>query len=386
MKPRVVYWNNIPAPYVVERFGALPEEKPFSFEAWFSGRTSRGRSWEVEEDCWDFSHRYLPSVGQGEYPLAFPAPLLKERVPDLLVTLYAAPSFLFGSLVQRARGGRLAYWVEPTEDAVVRRREWKEALKRRLFRAADGILTTGDDGIAFTRRYRAPSERTFVVPHVVDAARYGTARSRDPRERTRYRDGLGLRGVTFAYVGRLLPLKGVRNLVDAFGEVQRSTAMETSLLLVGDGPEERALRDRVRLCGVQNVVFTGFRGQSELPQLLGAADVFVFPTLGDTFGMAVSEAVAAGLPVIATTATGEIRQRVEDGVNGFQIRPGDPASLRDRMRMLLEDEPLRARMATSSFRRLADQSPSTWARAFETAVAQILELPPRATPRGRRLP
>jgi hypothetical protein len=84
---RVVYWTNIPAPYMVDRFNALARRENLQFEAWFSARTKKGRSWRVDEGGWDFPHRYLPSINRGAYPLAVPTPLLLGEVPDLLVTL-----------------------------------------------------------------------------------------------------------------------------------------------------------------------------------------------------------------------------------------------------------------------------------------------------------
>ena len=79
-----------------------------------------------------------------------------------------------------------------------------------------------------------------------------------------------------------------------------------------------------RICaerGIRNVIFAGFFQKAELPRLYAAADVFVFPTLGDPYGLVVDEAMACSLPIISTSAAGEIRDRVESGVNGFVVPP-----------------------------------------------------------------
>jgi glycosyltransferase involved in cell wall biosynthesis len=76
------------------------------------------------------------------------------------------------------------------------------------------------------------------------------------------------------------------------------------------GPDEPLLCERCREEGLTNVAFAGFHQSDTLPSLLAAADAFVFPTLGDPFGMAVPEAMACGLPVISTSAAGEIRGRI----------------------------------------------------------------------------
>jgi glycosyltransferase involved in cell wall biosynthesis len=372
---RVVYWNNIPAPYMVERFNALVRRGNFAFEAWFSARTEPDRSWKVEESQWQFAFRYLPTVKAGDRSLTLPTRLLTSPVPDVFVSLYAAPSFLLGSALARLRGARTALWVEVTYDAWVTRRRWKEAIKSKVFPWADAILTAGEDGRSFAQKYGAQSDRIFCVPHVIDVPHYMRGSRLSASERDRLRRGLGLRGVTFMYVGRLWHGKGLTHLLDAFTALQMRNVADTSLLLVGDGPEEKALRDRSKKNGLSNVVFAGFQDADTLPRLYGLADVFVFPTLGDPFGMVVLEAMACGLPVISTSAAGEIGDRIEESVNGFIVPPANTEELLDRMATLTRDAELRRAMGAASVGKVARQAPDDWAEAFERAVDRILRLP-----------
>jgi glycosyltransferase involved in cell wall biosynthesis len=372
---RVVYWNNIPAPYMVERFDALARRGNLDFEAWFSARTESDRSWKVDESQWAFSYRYLPSVELGTSALALPSPLLRGRAPDVLVSLYAGADFVAGSTLARRRGARIAFWVEVTYDAWVKRRRWKEAVKARILPAADGILTAGDDGRSFARRYGVSDDRIHHVPHVVDFERLARGARLAEGERDRLRAELGVRGVTFVYVGRLWAGKGLTYLLDAFGGLQQRDVGEVSLLLVGDGRDEDELRAHALAQGLRNVVFSGFQGDDVLPRLYAASDVFVFPTLGDPFGMVVPEAMACGLPVVATTAAGEISERVAEGVNGFLVAPGSSDQLLERMTVLARDEGLRAAMGAASIRKVAWQSPDAWADAFERALDKVLAMP-----------
>jgi glycosyltransferase involved in cell wall biosynthesis len=362
---------------MVERFNAVVRRGNLDFEAWFSARTEKGRSWKVDEESWEFQYRYLPCVNRGTYPLAFPSPLFRGSVPDVFVSLYAAPGFLLGSALAAKRGSHTALWTEVTFDSWVKRRRWKELLKSAVFRRADAIFTAGNDGREFARRYGAPPDRIFVIPHVVDFDYYARSSALAPRARERIRRELGVRGVTFIYVGRLWLGKGLHYLLEAFAAVQRTTANEISLLLVGDGPDEGLLRARCVEQRLENVVFAGFHDADSLPRLYGAADVFVFPTLGDPFGMVVPEAMACGLPVIATSASGEIGERVSDRVNGFIVPPAESDVLRERMLQLAESAALRTTMREESRRRVEGQSPDSWADAFEAAVARTLELPKR---------
>jgi glycosyltransferase involved in cell wall biosynthesis len=380
----VVYWNNIPAPYMVDRFNAVARRGNLDFEAWFSARSEHDRSWTVDESAWRFSFRYLPAYDRTAAAVAFPTPLFRGPPPDLLVSLYAGLGYIAGSRVAQLRGARTAFWVEVTYDAWVARRRWKEALKSHILPTADGILTAGSDGRSFAQKYGVRDERIHVVPHVIDFDRLSREARLSATERARLRSELGVRGVAFMYVGRLWTGKGLTYLFDAFADLQRGTH-GVSLLLVGDGIDEEALRARARLDELENVVFCGFQEGGELARLYAAADVFVFPTLGDPFGMVVPEAMACGLPIIATTASGEIADRVVDGVNGFLVPPADSAKLLERMTVLATDEDLRRRMASAAVNSVAWQTPEAWAVAFEEAVDAIISMPRIRDDKSRRL-
>jgi glycosyltransferase involved in cell wall biosynthesis len=376
MKPYVIYWNNIPAPYMVERFNSVAQRGNLEFEAWFSSRTKSDRSWTVDESSWNFRYQWLPHLGGQKSPVILPSPLLTRRAPDLWVSLYGNATFVLGWMIARTRASRTAFWSEVTFDAWVRRRVWKERLKSAIFPRADAILTAGKDGATFAHRYGAVAERVFEVPHVVDFEYYAGKSMLTEAARARVRQELGIHGTCFIYVGRLWFGKGLRYLLEAFAQVKDQTAGDVTLLLVGDGVDEVALRDECQARNLDRVIFAGFHQADTLPHYYAASDVFVFPTLGDPFGMVVLEAMACGLPVIATTASGEIGERVVDGVNGFLVPPADSELLRERMVLLARDPEVRRRMGSASVQKVSGQAPEMWAAAFEQAVEQILAMPP----------
>jgi glycosyltransferase involved in cell wall biosynthesis len=370
-RPRVIYWNNIPAPYMVERFNAVIRRGNVDLEAWFGARTDPDRSWTIDESTWQFPHRYLSRVGISRHRLSMPTPVLTVRRPDLLVSLYATPSFLVGLRLAWWRGWRTALWVEVTFDSWVRRRGWKEALKRAVFQRVDGIITAGQDGRAFAMRYGVPSERVHIARHVVDAEYFASESAAARPARDVIRSQLGLSGVVFVYIGRLWWGKGTGPLLAAYTALERELPGGTSLLIVGDGPEEVRIAQLARSEGL-SVKLAGFRQRAELPSMYAAGDVFVFPTLGDPYGLVVDEAMAAGLPVISTTAAGEIRERVVDDVNGYLVPPNDPVALAAAMHRLAVDPALRHQMGARSAEMIAPYTPDSWAQAFEKAVETIL--------------
>lgn len=371
MRPFVVYWNNIPSPYMVERFNALADCDAFEFEAWFNDRIEPDRSWEVDEASWRFRYRYLPTTRVLGRTLHWPLPLLGRR-PDVLVSLYAEPSFLVGWALAKLRGTKTAFWCQVTMDRWVQRSAWKNAVKRAVFPRVDATLGSGEESRAFAMRFGTPSNRARCLPHSIDVAHYMTGSAQARLQRDALREELGLKGTTFSYVGRLWWGKGVNYLLEAFGVVQRQSAGEVSLLLVGDGPEEARLKQACVECGIRNVVFAGFKQKSELPRYYALADVFVFPTLGDPYGLVVDEAMACALPVISSSAAGEIRDRVEEGVNGYIVPPEDSAALASRMLALAQDSAPRARMGQVSAEKIQGHTPEQWAEDFERIVQDLI--------------
>ena len=357
---------------MVERFNALADRDAFAFEAWFNDRIESDRSWHVDEASWRFRYRYLPTTHWFGRRQHWPLPVLGRR-PDVLVSLYAEPAFLVGWAIAKLRGARTAFWCQVTMDRWVERKPWKNAIKRAVFPRVDATLGSGEESRAFAMRFGTPDVRAMCLPHSIDVVHYSESAHQARLQREAKRQELGLEGTTFIYVGRLWWGKGVNYLLDAFESVQRQSADPVSLLLVGDGPDEAKLRLTCAERGIRNVVFAGFQQKPELPRYYALADVFVFPTLGDPYGLVVDEAMACGLPIISTSAAGEIRDRIEEGGNGYIVPPEDSAALAGTMHTLAEDATLRERMGAVSARKIQGHTPEKWAEDFERIVDHLLE-------------
>jgi FkbM family methyltransferase len=377
-RPRVVYWDNIPAPYAVERYNTLASRGTFDFSVWFARRTDTERSWDVDESAWRFNGAYVEDPGESLQAAHSFARRCDATRPDLILALYGERSFAAGHFILKGLGLRTALLVLPTYDAWVRRAWWKELAKRVLFRSADAAKVPGPDGQAYARRYGFPQDRVFAVRQSVTVDRYAAPIA--CQQRTRIRNETGLDGCAFLYVGRLWSGKGLRLLLDAFRRVKQANPA-ASLLLVGDGPDEAALRTAA--AGLAGVHFHPFVQATELPEYYGACDVFVFPTLGDPHGQVIEEAHAAGLPIITSNAAGDIRRRVADGVTGFVVPAGDVDALANRMITLAADAGPRRAMGARGAERARAWDNAAWADDFEEFVCGALALPRRTTMAAR---
>lgn len=373
-RPRVVFWDNIPTPYGVEQYNALADRRSLDLTVWFCRRTDPDRSWDVNESEWRFTGTYIEDPSGGLAEASRFTRRCREARPDLIVSLYGERPFVAGHAITKALGIRTTFLVLRTFDAWIRRAWWKELGKATLFRSADFAYVQGEDGRRYARRYGFPDDRIFTVRQTTNLELFGRPVSAEERDRHRAR--VGVAGCVFLYVGRLWKGKGLLFLIEAFRRA-RLVNEAISLLLVGDGVDEREIRDAAR--GIDGVVFRPFVQAGELTAYYAAADVFVFPTLGDPYGQVIEEAHAAGLPIIATDAVGEVHERVVDGTTGLIVPPADAAALATAMLALAANPGLRRSMGQRALDRMTMWGHDTYVVEMERLVSACLAAPRRAT-------
>jgi glycosyltransferase involved in cell wall biosynthesis len=251
----------------------------------------------------------------------------------------------------------LVAWVESTARDERPGSRPLEALKRALVRACAGFLVPGRASAEYLVGLDAGTRPIEIAPNAVDTRVFGAdvARAREERDAIRAELGIGRRGCVVLCVARLAPEKNVALLLDAFGRL----GGDGELVIVGDGAE----RARLEAAAPEGTRFTGWLEREELVRWYAAADVLVSPSRSEQWGFAISEAAAAGLPIVTTTAVGAARDLVEEGVNGFVVDPTDAAALADALRRLAADRALRERASARSRELAATHTPEAWAEA-----------------------
>ncbi|MBL8330206.1 MAG: glycosyltransferase family 1 protein [Rubrivivax sp.] len=203
-------------------------------------------------------------------------------------------------------------------------------------------------------------ERLRVVPRGVDTQRFDPAR-RSAALREQWGAGPGT--PVMLCVSRLAPEKNLSLLLDIF-DTLRAERADLRLVLVGDGPMKETIASRSPHC-----LMAGMRHGEDLAAHYASADLFVFPSLTETFGNVTLEALSSGLPVVAfrQAAAGLI---IQDGRQGLLAPPDDPAALLQATRRAVDDEPLRQSLGLQ-----ARQTALTldWERVIDQFEALLLE-------------
>ena len=156
--------------------------------------------------------------------------------------------------------------------------------------------------------------------------------------------------VSAVFVGRLIPGKGLLDLIHAWAVVKVRSSRPVRLRLIGDGPQADELRALVLALNLgESVELSGYC--ADVPAKLAQADLFVLPSYREGNSNAILEAMRAGLPIVATSVGGAANQVGREG-EGFLVPPGDRQALADRLLALIEDETMRHRLGRSMRQRI----------------------------------
>jgi glycosyltransferase involved in cell wall biosynthesis len=239
------------------------------------------------------------------------------------------------------------------------------------------VLPVGLKNQEYWAHYLGPEFPSFMTPYAVDNAYFHAAASRASGSREDFRRQLNLepgRPVVL-YASKLMPGKRCMDLIDALLGMKRvADGKRPYLLVVGDGAERAACEARVRSAGESGVRFFGFQNQSQLPRFFDLCDVFVFPSVYESFGLIVNEVMNAGKPIIVSDEVGCQRDLVTDGVNGRVFPAGDIEALRTAIEDILADLSVREEMGRHSLQRINQWSFEEDIRGLREALNFVADL------------
>lgn len=233
-------------------------------------------------------------------------------------------------------------------------------MQTRVARRLTQIIAVSDAAASdVVREFRVSANRVRVVHNGVDPGLFRPLPEIDRRP-----------GRIITLASSAAPMKGLFVLIEAVAKL--ATERDVELVIVGKGGDE-AIKDQARRFGISGcVTVVGGVDDLELVELLGTSQVAVVPSLYEGFSLPAIEAMASGLPVVATTG-GALPEVVgRDGDTALLVQPGDAGELAFTIGRLLEDEALRMRVGDAGRRRVLEKF--TWRAAASATVESYREL------------
>jgi phosphatidylinositol alpha-mannosyltransferase len=275
-------------------------------------------------------------------------PFLSPTVLDASETVNVATFHAFG-------GFSPSYWIG-------------SKFAGRLAELLHGRIAVSGAARHFIDRYFPGDYR--IIPNGVEIEKFAEAQ---PYEELR--DGT----LNILFVGRFEERKGLIHLLKAYHRL-RKRKVDARLLVIGDGPKRREYKRYVGLRGIRDVEFLGRVSDEEKVRYFASADIYCAPNTGqESFGIVLLEAMAAGVPIVASDIHG-FKRVVERNVQGILVEPRNPRALAAALYALARDPELRHDMGEAGRERAPEFS---WDRVTERIVDYYYEVRERVLASGR---
>lgn len=258
---------------------------------------------------------------------------------DVIHAHWLYPSGAVATLARRRRATPLVVTSHGSDMALARQWRLLRWLSRQVLSRADVAVGVSRFLYEELKALSSNNEQVRFIPLGVKLPNGFPIKTDPAPELARFACHDGLRMV---FVGRLVRSKDPRTLLDAHAELVRR-GHRVSTALIGSGPEESPLRARMAELGLQDVLLLGTKPPGLVPSWLRAADVLILPSLSEGRGMVLLEAMAHGLPVVASDIPGP-REVVKPGVTGFLFPPGEAKVLADKAETLIREPGRRRQM------------------------------------------
>jgi len=256
---------------------------------------------------------------------------LKKICPDI-IHIHSISSGLPGLLSKKI--WRIPYIVTCHGSDVYLSWKFKKIRAKLVLKDADMVIALTE--YMQKEIQKLYSKKVVVIPNGIELDCFDVL----PKEEIRTKLGIKEDEKILIFVGTLRSIKGVKYLIQAMKSIIQQDP-KIKLMLVGDGEEKQSLKALSKELNIEkNIKFVGEVPHKNISEYLAAADIFVLPSLSEGFSIVVLEAMASGLPIVATNVKG-VPEIVKNGVNGFLVEPMCPESITKSKLSLLSDDEMR---------------------------------------------
>jgi glycosyltransferase involved in cell wall biosynthesis len=383
---RVVFLTNIISPYRLGVFENLAKTRGWDFHVLINARSEFDRQWEVDTAGLSVrlsATRTVRRTVVTQQPVRFeqvielhlPTGLwgdLRALRPDVIISHEMGPRSAIAAAYARAHGIPLVIWAYQSRVSGGQSGMARKLWRRTLLGQAAAVVGMGVQARQVLRGWGVQDDRIIDAPNSADHVTLERElRAEHLSDKVaEIRESVGGRKIALV-VGRLIPLKGIPEMLAAWEKLPQTARDEWRLVFVGHGPMDGVVRAHEH----QGVVLAGSAKPREMAAWYVAADLHVFPSLGDVWGLVVNEASQCGTPSLCSVHAGCCDDLITAGVDGLTCDPANSEQFAAELAAALDhsDLPsvgLRARQTVSRCTqpRLAD----SFRRAVEMAVARAV--------------
>lgn len=345
---KILYLTNLPSPYRMDFFNELGKECSLTvlFERKHAG--DREKTW-ISEKVVNFKAIFLKGINVGTesaFCWEVISWLNREKYDIFVIGGYSTPTGMLA--IQTLKVKNMPFFLNVDGGIIKNDNFLIKAIKQYFISSATNWLSTGQATNRYLMHYGAKENGIYTYPFTSVHSKEILEKPLSANEKLILKKQLSLKGEKIILtVGRFLELKGFDILIKSWKNISN----EYTLLIIGSGPEEKNYKKLINELEIDNIEIIGFQNKENLNSYYKSADLFVFPTRGDVWGLVINEALANGIPIISTDkciAAVELLAREECG----KIIPVDDLkALETSINEIIENDELRSKLAYNSLRK-----------------------------------
>jgi len=325
--------DNIITPYEVARYNAINDVLNKSLEIWFQAEKTKNRQWKYMPKM-NFSHLTLSSktisFGRKDshflhLDISLYQRLLKKKkdLKEVILCGWDSPNYWIAAFFCIRNRIPFRLWSGSTAYEQSWRRKLFLPIMRWLVGSAKQYIAYGTRASQFLTSLGAPRDRIQIFLNSVDVDFFekSSIKLQPLKKMLRKKYGFEENDFIFVYVGQFIDRKGIDLLLSVFQMPQ----ITSKLLLVGSGP----LYEKIHKVSKtnQNIRVISHTEHDQLPEIYAISNCHILPSLEEVWGLVINEALASGIPVIASSATGASEDLIQEGETGYIFNSRDKDDL-----------------------------------------------------------
>lgn len=340
---KVALITNIPAPYRIPLFEKISEHPSVDLCIYFTDISEANREWTVKLSD-KFKYKVLPGFTlkyQGKDLFSYPInlsminELIRNDYDVVIAVGYGSFATQVSFFIAKLRNIPFILWSGSTVNEPTLLRNISLPLAKFIVRHSDAFIAYGTRAKEYLVSLGASPEKNFIAYNTIDTDFFRQRCSHLKTQKDELKDEMGIKNKKIVlYIGQLIERKNVKTLIKAYSKLKDK--LDVALLIVGAGNQKNELKNLCIEGDISDVFFVGFKQKEELSQYYAVADLFVLPSTQEVWGLVLNEAMACGLPVIATSSVGASKDLIIDGQNGFIVSPKNTQQLYNASKNILD--------------------------------------------------
>lgn len=344
---RVAFLTNIVSPYRKPVFQKLNQSDAFDLKIFADAKTEFDRKWKVDydelpieqTDCFSWKQKeYTDGATRYEQTLTKHMPYgllyqLYRYKPDTVISLELGLRTAFAALYCKLTKSELIIWSYQSRVSAQQsyvRKFWRKT----LLKQASKVVGMGKQAHEVLLKWGVNEDNIIDAPNAADQAHYllRLSEGKCGRQVETLREVYAPDKKLAIVVGRLVPLKGIEIMIQTWNALPETTKSQWKLLFIGSGP----LEELIKVQNSAEIELAGNVPVESMPFWYSAADLHIFPTCGDVWGLVVNEASICGTPTLCSEHAGCYDDLIRDGENGFKFDVSNLALAREKLEMVLQ--------------------------------------------------